>query len=362
MDKVGVGIIGCGDIARVRYLPSIAANEQLELVAIYSRTPESCRPLAEQYGGALYGELDDLLGDPAVEAVIITTPHPSHADLSIRALEAGKHVLVEKPMATSLADAIRVCTAAKQSGRVFMPLPFDDLPPMQEARRLILSGAIGRVSSGDGVLAHDGPVHASWFFDRDKAAWGVLADLGVYLVSQFVYLLGAPDGVCGTVRTVFPRRTLAGGETVDATVEDNVAATLSWPDGTLVSIRANWCSAADKRNFIWELRVYGTEGVIFVNMASPTYPLVVYSPHRPIEAAEAITYNGFTHCYRPTLAKWDHHDSVVSAFADAVSQHRLDDGDAVQERQRQVIEVMDKLYQSSTIGRAAHMGARNELG
>ena len=163
---------------------------------------------------------------------MIATPHPSHAEIAIRSLEAGKHVLCEKPIATSVADASRILEAAERSRRVFIALPFDGSPPVEEAKRLLGAGAIGRVSSADAVLAHRGPKHAPWFFDREKAEWGVAADLGIYLVSQLTYLFGPAASVFGRVDTVFPERTSETGETIRVTVDDNVAAVVEWPDGS----------------------------------------------------------------------------------------------------------------------------------
>ena len=197
MAKIGIAVIGCGDIARARYFPAIDALPEFELRGMVSRTPAICDPLIARYGGKVYPDLEALLAVPEVEAVVVATPHPSHAEISIRCLEAGKHVLSEKPMATSLVDATRILQTAERSGGVFMALPFDDGPATVEAKRLIAAGAIGRVSSADAVLAHRGPKHAPWFFDRQKAEWGVAADLGIYLISQLTYLFGPAERFSG---------------------------------------------------------------------------------------------------------------------------------------------------------------------
>ena len=76
----------------------------------------------------------------------------------------------------------------------------------EAAKQLLAEGAIGRVSAADAVLAHRGPKHAPWFFDREKAGWGVSADLGIYLISQLTYFFGPAQRVCGRVETVFPER------------------------------------------------------------------------------------------------------------------------------------------------------------
>ena len=178
---------------------------------LYSRTAKTCEPLAAKYGGKIYPDLDALLRAPEIEAVVIATPHPSHADIAVSSFEAGKHVLCEKPIATSLADASRILQAAERSGKVFMALPFDGSPPIEAAKRLLAAKAIGRVSSADAVLAHRGPKHAPWFFDREKAGWGVSADLGIYLISQLTYFFGPAKSVRGRVETVFPDEKIRGG-------------------------------------------------------------------------------------------------------------------------------------------------------
>jgi UDP-N-acetylglucosamine 3-dehydrogenase len=357
MAKVGIAVIGCGDIARARYFPTIARSPEFELRGLYSRKRSVCEPLAHEFGGKVFTDLNQLLGAPAIEAVVIATPHPSHAELSIRSLEAGKHVLSEKPMATSLADARRIEEAAKRAGQVFMALPFDGSPPIEEAKRLIASGAIGRVSSADATLAHRGPKHAPWFFDKGKAEWGVLADLGVYLISQLISLFGPATTVFGRANTVFPERLSETGDTIKVTVDDNVAAVIEWRDHTLATLRANWCSASDHRNVICETRVYGTEGIIFINLASKTNPLIVFSPMREVPAATPVEHNGMSNCYRPALAERDEDREIMRAFADQIlrGSGRGDGRNA--ERQRQVVEIIDKIYASSASGQAVKIGS-----
>ncbi|HLW90590.1 MAG TPA: Gfo/Idh/MocA family oxidoreductase [Roseiarcus sp.] len=359
MPKIGIGVIGCGDIARARYFPAIGGSAEFELRGLQSRTPAICEPIVKQYGGKIYPHLDALLRALEIEAVVISTPHPSHAELSIRCLEAGKHVLSEKPMATSLADARRIFEAAEKSRRVYMALPFDENPPVEEAKRLIEAGAIGRVTSADAVLAHQGPQHAPWFFDRDKAEWGVLADLGVYLISQLTYLFGPAEQVLGRVNTAIPDRTSAAGEPIKVTVDDNVAMALEWPSRILATIRANWCSPSDHRNVICETRIYGTTGMIFVNLASKTNPIVVFLPKAAIEGATPIEYNNMSNCYRPALAPWDGDAEIMRSFAAQIASGRLVSANGSNaSRQRHVIEIIDKTYAASASGSAQKLETR----
>jgi UDP-N-acetylglucosamine 3-dehydrogenase len=354
MTTTGIGIIGCGDIARARFFPAIARYPGFELVGMQSRRRALCDPLAQQYGGKVYADLESLLAAPDIQAVVIATPHPTHADLAIRCLEAAKHVLCEKPMATSLADAKRIERAAADSRRVFMALPFDRSPAIEEAKRLIEANTIGRVSMADAVLAHRGPRHAPWFFDKESAHWGALADLGVYLISQLTYLFGPASKVLGKVDTIFPERKDDGGNPIVATVDDNAAAILELPQGILGTIRANWCSPSDHRNVICQTRIHGTTGMIFINLASMTDRLVVFSPEREVPGASPIEYAGMTKCYRPALTSLDDDFEMMRAFEKAI---RAGKGGGNLSRARHVIEIIDKIYASSASGQAQSIEA-----
>lgn len=357
MLTIGIGVIGCGDIARVRYFPTIDAMPEFALKGLLSRTSRVCEPLAARYGGTIHPDLDAILSDPEIEAVVIATPHPSHAELSIRSLEAGKHVLSEKPMATSLADANLIHEAAARSGRVYMALPFDESPPIKEVKRLVDSGVIGQVSSADAVLAHRGPKHAPWFFDREQAGWGVSADLGIYLVSQLTYLFGPAERVLGRVNTVIPERTAETGGTITVTVDDNASAILEWPNRILATVRANWCSPSDHRNVICETRVYGTTGMIVISLASKTNPIAVYAPQHAIPGAATIEFNGVSNWQKPACAPWDADQDILRSFAEQIWGDRLRPGDRSNvAHQRHVIEIIDRLYASSESGRAMTLG------
>jgi predicted dehydrogenase len=160
--------------------------------------------------------------------------------------------------------------------------------------------------------------------------------------------------VLGRVNTVFPERSSRAGDTFKVTVDDNVGAVIEWPNNTLATMRANWCSPSDHRNVICETRIYGTAGIIFINPASKTDTIVAFSPDRAIEGATPIAYNGMTNCYRPALALWDGDQEILRSFSEQIG-----DGGSVKRnwaasaaRQRQVIEIIDKLYASSKTGSA----------
>ena len=114
---IRVGIIGCGKIAQTRHIPEYLDNPNSEIVGYYDFNMERAQALAEKYGGRAYASAEELLADPAVDAVSVCVANNAHAQTSIDALKAGKHVLCEKPMATTLEDCIRMVDAASSCDR-----------------------------------------------------------------------------------------------------------------------------------------------------------------------------------------------------------------------------------------------------
>ena len=101
---IKIGILGCGKIAQVRHIPEYAANPDCQLVGFYNPTKSRAEDMAAKYGGLAYDTAEELLANPEIDAVSVCAANYAHAALSIQALKAGKHVLCEKPMATTLAD------------------------------------------------------------------------------------------------------------------------------------------------------------------------------------------------------------------------------------------------------------------
>ena len=192
---IRVGIIGCGKIAQVRHLPEYAANPNAEIVAFYDKNMERAQEMAAQYGGKVYNSFYELVDDPNVDAVSICVENRSHAEICTAALYAGKHVLVEKPMAVTLAECESMVAAAERNGRHLMVghnMRFD--PVHRKAKQMLDSGIIGDVITFRTILGNSGPegwsLEGTWFFDKNKAAMGALSDMGIHKVDLIQYLLG----------------------------------------------------------------------------------------------------------------------------------------------------------------------------
>ena len=118
--SIKVGIIGCGKIAQVRHIPEYAANPDAEVYGFYDINLARAEELAQKYGGKAYASYEELLADPEIAAVSVCAANHAHAEISIAALKAGKHVLCEKPMAVTLEECEAMVAAAKESGKYLM--------------------------------------------------------------------------------------------------------------------------------------------------------------------------------------------------------------------------------------------------
>ena len=145
----GIGIIGCGKIAQVRHIPEYAAHPEAKLVGFYDINQQRAAELAAKYGGRAYATVEELLAEPEIQAVSICAANFAHAELTIAALNAGKHVLCEKPMATNLADCEAMVQAADANGKFLMIGHNQRLAKAHSlARKLIMEGLIGEITGG----------------------------------------------------------------------------------------------------------------------------------------------------------------------------------------------------------------------
>ena len=144
-EVLSVGMIGTGGIAQ-SHMQAIEANDNIRLVAAMDVAAERAEAATAKYGGKAYTKLEDLLGDPNVEAVHVCTPHSLHIDHVVAAAEAGKHVLVEKPMALSVSECDRMIDACEQAGKTLMVgQVMRHYPVNRRIKELIAGGEIGEV-------------------------------------------------------------------------------------------------------------------------------------------------------------------------------------------------------------------------
>jgi 1,5-anhydro-D-fructose reductase (1,5-anhydro-D-mannitol-forming) len=193
---LGWGIIGLGGIAS-RLAQTIAPVEEANLTAVCSRSREKAASFGAQYGAAKsYDSYDAMLDDPAVDVVFISSPNGLHAEQTLQALEAGKHVLVEKPVALTVADAEAMAASAKSHGlKLGCGFHLRHHPVNIEIKRLIEEGEAGDVILAQaqfcyGAFGHPTISREGWKMDPAMAGAGSIMGLGVHCIDLLCWLVG----------------------------------------------------------------------------------------------------------------------------------------------------------------------------
>ncbi|MBN2712456.1 MAG: Gfo/Idh/MocA family oxidoreductase [Planctomycetes bacterium] len=193
------GIIGPGNIAK-KFATGLKEVADAELYAVASRDKAKAENFIGEFGGAkAYGSYEEMLADPEVQAVYISTPHVFHKDNSMQCIRAGKAVLCEKPMTVNASEAQEVFDAAEKAGVLYMEAMWTRfLPIMERVRKLVAEGAIGEVR----MLTADFGFRCGWNPEsrllNPALAGGGLLDVGIYPISFFSMLFGEPVTVQGT--------------------------------------------------------------------------------------------------------------------------------------------------------------------
>jgi predicted dehydrogenase len=186
------GILGPGGIARA-FAKDLQLLDGHEVAAVGSRTLSNAQEFAKSFGGTAYGSYEELVADPTVDAIYVATPHPSHKDNVISALNAGKPVLCEKPFAVNAQEAREMVLAAEKNGVALMEAMWARfLPHYAHVREIIASGVLGQILT---VQADHGQRLADRNIPRliePSLAGGALLDLGIYPVSFAHMILGNP--------------------------------------------------------------------------------------------------------------------------------------------------------------------------
>jgi UDP-N-acetylglucosamine 3-dehydrogenase len=258
MKKIRVGVIGCGSIAQHRHLPEYQVNPNVELVAVCDINQERAIEVAEKYGVLSYTSYEELLKSAEVDAVSVCTPNYLHAPITIAALEAGLHVLCEKPMATSKEEAEAMIGAAEKNGKKLM-IGHNQrfVPSHQKARQLIANGEVGRIYSFRTAFGHGGPEgwsvdgKESWFFEKEKAFVGAMGDLGVHKTDLLRYVLGEEIVEVGAFVETNAKDF--------ADVDDNAVCVLKTESGIIGTLAASWAYTSKEDN---STIIYGEKAIL----------------------------------------------------------------------------------------------------
>ncbi|WP_068773547.1 Gfo/Idh/MocA family protein [Paenibacillus sp. FJAT-26967] len=250
--KYRIGIIGCGGIANGKHLPSLAKLPNVELAAFCDIILERAENAKKQYGSGdacVYQDYRELLKDSSLDIVHVCTPNDSHADITIAALEADKHVMCEKPMAKTSADARRMVEAAKRTGKK-LTIGYNNRfrSDSQYLKRLCQDGELGEVYFAKAHAIRRRAV-PTWgvFLDEEKQGGGPLIDIGTHALDLTLWMMDnyKPKVVLGTAYHKLSHRADAANafgpwDPAKFTVEDSAFGMITMENGATIMLESSW--------------------------------------------------------------------------------------------------------------------------
>lgn len=307
MNEVRYGFIGAGKVAYGSG-KSVSSHPQSRLIAAQDLSAPRLASLAKEFDiPKTFETAEELFACPEVDAIYIAVPNKFHAELAIKALEAGKHVLLEKPFAMNAKEAEQVIAKAKETGRVFsLGMNQRFRAESQKIKSLCSAGSLGEIYYAKAYwLRRSGiPTLGTWFGNKALAGAGAINDIGVHLLDLCLYTIGnfEPVAVSGVTYTKFGNRGLGEGgwglsdksETV-FDVDDFAAAFIKMKNGATVSLEVSWACHTSEPNKT-NVEVFSTEA------GASLYPAKVYHSD-PFNADYEVIENvkakvPFLHCDR----------------------------------------------------------------
>ena len=259
-ERLRCAVVGCGLIGNRRAERAVA-HARTRLVAVADTSEDAARAVAERYGAAHHTDWQAIVRDPDVDAVVVATPNAFLRDVTIAALDAGKHVLVEKPMGRNLDEARQMADAATASGRV-LKIGFNHRyhPAIRRAHDLVAGGAIGVPISARARYGHGGRpgYEREWRGNAQLAGGGELTDQGVHVADLLHWFIGLPEEGFAYLQTaVWPIQPL----------EDGAFALFRFSGGCVAGIHTSWTQWKN----LFSFEVTGTTGSVEVEGLGGSY-------------------------------------------------------------------------------------------
>lgn len=337
MSKLKLAIIGTGYISKI-HAQSALTNEQIEQVAVVNHREESMRDFAEKYSiPRQYISLDALIADGGVDAISINSPNYLHASQTIRALESGIHVMVEKPMGMNATETQAMIIASEKSGAKLMVAHcwrFDE--EVLWLKEQIDSGSIGAIvrTKGYGVHSHWGP--SGWFAQKQFAGGGALADMGIHAIDTARFLLDDPQPV-----SVYADLSTRYG---DYDVDDTGTILIKWDSGATSYIESGWWQPhTDGPEASTQL--YGTDG--FANL----FPTYITKPNRAEQKIDRIE-SGFPETRDPHCPQIMY-DKQLDYFVTCIRADKTPIPGGIEGQIN--MKIVDAAYESSRTGKAIEL-------
>lgn len=332
---IKVALIGVGAAAQVNHIPALKRTEGLELVALCDKDGEKASRVAQKFGiPKAVGRIDDLLADDDIAAVDICTPNYLHAPMAIAALEAGKHVLVERPLARSSEEAAKMVKAAKKADRILMcAVQHRFRSDAQLLRRFVDKGDLGDI-----FLAKAGWLRQKTEWDSDEwrstkreSGGGVVLDLGFQMLDLALWVLGSPkvESVSASVHRA------KKGE-----VEDSATAFFRLESGSALTLELSWGLLMEK-DFAY-LNLFGSGGAALLN------PFRVHKGMHGTLVNVTPALETSKNQYKQSM------EDQVAHFAETLRTGKTPMGGA--DEVLAVMELMDAVYKSADTGKEVKVG------
>lgn len=296
-----MALVGCGNIARAHLHGIQTHAPRIKVTACVDSDMERAQSMAESIGAEAFQSLEDALQNGSFDSVDLMLPHDAHEDAAKSSFEAGKHVVLEKPISTSIESAERILSAAKTAGIVLMVAEQAQYwLDVLKARELIDDGAIGQVLTAQAAfydptrIDPDEPV--PWRFIREKSGGGVFVDGGAHWIRPLRLMLGEVDEVIGATGTHVPRRE----------VESYGQSLIRFQSGVVASFQATL--TAGRTGPIVDFRITGADGEIVIERGREGN-LMLYNAEHPRGKAVISAFEGKVGSYGAELA--DFCDAVL---------------------------------------------------
>jgi len=291
-----IAIIGCGLIGK-RRASSAERHESSRVSLLIDVAPAAAERLAIEYGGRFSADWRDAINDPKIDVVVAATPNGHLAEIAIAALNAGKHVLVEKPMGRNLAEATKMAEAAGRSGRV-LKIGFNHRyhPAIARAHEKLHAGDIGELINLRARYGHGGRpgYEREWRGNPELAGGGELTDQGVHIADLIHWFAGLPaEAFAYTQTAVWPI----------APLEDNAFGLFRFAGGAVASFHTSWTQWKNMFSF----EIFGTEGSLIVDGLGKSYGVerLISMKRSPGGGAPAILEKQFEGDDLSWYLEWD---------------------------------------------------------
>jgi len=359
---VKIGIIGCGGIANGKHMPNLSKIKEAEMVAFCDIIVDKATAAAEKYGveGAkVYADYTEMLKDKSIEVIHVCTPNRSHAEISIAAMEAGKHVMCEKPMAKTYAEAKEMLEVAKKTGvKLTIGYQYRWRNECQYLKNVVDAGELGKVYYARACALRRRAV-PTWgvFLNEYEQGGGPLIDIGTHALDMVMWLMDnhKPKVVVGTKYRELANKIPTGNAWGDwdptkFTTEDSAFGFIIMENGATISLESAWAINLSETKEA-SVVLAGTEAGADMLSANPKEPLRINRVHNGRQTIEVPNFDaGGVAFFEGT--RTDYSIRETRAWIDAI----INDKEPFvnPEHALVVTQILEAIYESAKTGKAVY--------